>query len=60
METMNAEQAVKLIHPTAKFFIWSDGPCGWVGGAEWETKICADADRAWFVAMEMIGSAVAA
>ena len=60
MESINAEQAVKMIDSSAKFYIWSDGPCGWVKGAGWETKICADANRAWFVAMEMIGSAVAA
>ena len=60
MESINAEQAVKMIDETAKFHVWSDGPCGWVSGFGWETKICSSPERAWFVAMEFIAEKVAA
>lgn len=55
-QTLDAEQAVKLIDPTAKFYVWSDGPCGWVKGAEWETMITRDEQHAWELAMEQVAS----
>jgi hypothetical protein len=58
--TLNAEQIVKLIDATAKFYIWSDGPCGWVKGNGWETKITRDEQRAWELAVDEIASAIAA
>ena len=55
MDAINAEQAVKMIDPTAAIHQWSD--CGfWVTGRDWETKITSGQGNAWALAMEMIAT----
>jgi hypothetical protein len=51
---MTNQEAVKLIDETARFIIWSDGPCGWVKGTGWETKIMFNEERAWGEAVSLL------
>lgn len=55
MDAINAEQAVKMIDPTAAIHQCSD--CGfWVTGRNLETTITCKQESAWALAMEMIAT----
>ena len=55
MNTLNAQQIVKLVDETAKCCPWgSEGY--WVKGSGWETKITYSEQRAWELAVEAVAS----
>lgn len=56
-EAAKIKEAVLHASPTARFAVWGGryDLAGWVFGPGWETKICANEDRAWRAAAELLG-----